>query len=376
MTRPLHVCHVLLSLKPGGLENGVVNVVNGLDPADFRSSVCCLQQAGEFAARMRGTTEIVAMGLQPGNDWRLPLRLARLLRALRVDIVHTRNAEPFFYGIVAARLAGVPVVIHSEHGRTFPEKPLRARVQRFLLSGANAAFCVSERLKQDLVRELGVSPARFEVIHNGVDIERFRSAPGTGDRRLSAADVVIGSVGRLAPVKNYPLLLRAMARLPALPPSRLLLVGDGPEGPSLQALAAELGLADRVHFAGHRDDVAQALREMDVFVLPSTSEGMSNTLLEAMAAGVAAVASDAGGNGEIIVPEVSGLLFPSADVAALAAQLGRLISDPGLRGKLARAAATRVKVEFSIDAMIRRYEQLYRRVWSQRHGESVSSTAH
>jgi len=376
MTRPLHVCHVLLSLKPGGLENGVVNVVNGLDPADFRSSVCCLQQAGEFAARMRSTTEIVAMGLQPGNDWRLPLRLARLLRALRVDIVHTRNAEPFFYGIVAARLAGVPVVIHSEHGRTFPEKPLRARVQRLLLSGANAAFSVSERLKQDLVRELGVSPARFEVIHNGVDIERFRSAPGTGDRRLSAADVVIGSVGRLAPVKNYPLLLRAMARLPALPPSRLLLVGDGPEGPSLQALAAELGLADRVQFAGHRDDVAQALREMDVFVLPSTSEGMSNTLLEAMAAGVAAVASDAGGNGEIIVPEVSGLLFPSADVAALAAQLGRLVSDPGLRGKLARAAATRVKVEFSIDAMIRRYEQLYRRVWSQRHGESVSSTAH
>jgi len=376
MTRPLHVCHVLLSLKPGGLENGVVNVVNGLDPADFRSSVCCLQQAGEFAARMRSTTEIVAMGLQPGNDWRLPLRLARLLRALRVDIVHTRNAEPFFYGIVAARLAGVPVVIHSEHGRTFPEKPLRARVQRFLLSGANAAFSVSERLKQDLVRELGVSPARFEVIHNGVDIERFRSAPGTGDRRLSAGDVVIGSVGRLAPVKNYALLLRAMARLPALPPSRLLLVGDGPEGPSLQALAAELGLADRVQFAGHRDDVAQALREMDVFVLPSTSEGMSNTLLEAMAAGVAAVASDAGGNGEIIVPEVSGLLFPSADVAALAAQLGRLISDPGLRGKLARAAATRVKVEFSIDAMIRRYEQLYRRVWSQRHGESVSSTAH
>src|SRR5882724_5943036 len=209
MPRPLHVCHILLSLQPGGLENGVVNVVNGLDPAAFRSSVCCLQQAGEFAARIRGATEIVA----------------RLLRELRVDIVHTRNAEPFFYGMVAARLAGVPVIIHSEHGRTFPEKPLRARVQRFLLSGANAAFSVSERLKQDLVRELGVSPARFEVIHNGVDIERFRSAPGTGDRRLSAADVVIGSLGRLAPVKNYPLLLRAMARLPALPPSRLLLVG-------------------------------------------------------------------------------------------------------------------------------------------------------
>ena len=364
----------MLSLKPGGLENGVVNVVNGLDPAQFRSSVCCLQQAGEFAARMRAATEIIEMGLQPGNDWWLPLRLARRLRALRVDIVHTRNAEPFFYGIAAARLAGVPVVIHSEHGRTFPEKPLRARMQRLLLSGANAAFSVSERLKQDLVRELGVSPARFEVIHNGVDVERFRSARSTGERRC--ADVVIGSVGRLAPVKNYPLLLRALAQLPTVPPSRLLFVGEGPERPSLEALAAELGLAGRVQFAGHREDVPQALREMDVFVLPSTSEGMSNTLLEAMAAGVATVASDAGGNGEIIVPEVSGLLFRSADVAGLAAQLGRLVGDPGLRARLAAAAATRVRLEFSIDAMLRRYEQLYRRVWSQTHAESVSSTAH
>ena len=376
MTRPLHVCHLLLSLEPGGLENGVVNVVNGLDPAEFRSSVCCLRQVGEFAARIRGATEIVALGLRPGNDWRMPLELARLLRALRVDIVHTRNAEPFFYGMVAARLAGVPVVIHSEHGRTFPEKPLRARVQRWLLSGASAAFCVSERLKEDLVRELGVSPERFEVIHNGVDIERFRSARCSGERRPADVGVVIGSVGRLAAVKNYPLLLEALARLPALPPARLLLVGEGAERPSLQALAAKLGLAGRVQFAGHRDDVPQALREMDVFVLPSTSEGMSNTLLEAMAAGVATVASDAGGNSEIIVSEVSGLLFPSADVAALAAQLGRLIGDPALRGRLARAAAARVKVEFSIEAMIRRYEQLYQRVWSQRHGESVSSTAH
>ena len=376
MTRPLHVCHILLSLKPGGLENGVVNVVNGLDPAAFRSSVCCLQQAGEFAARIRGATEIVTMGLRPGNDWRMPLRLARLLRALRVDIVHTRNAEPFFYGMVAARLAGVPVIIHSEHGRTFPEKPLRARVQRFLLSGANAAFSVSERLKEDLVRELGVNPARFEVIHNGVDIERFRSAPSTGERRPADAGVVIGSVGRLAPVKNYALLLQAMAQLPAVPAVRLLLVGEGPERPSLEALAAGFGLAGRVQFAGHRDDVPRALREMDIFVLPSTSEGMSNTLLEAMAAGVATVASDAGGNSEVIVPEVSGLLFPSADVVALAAQLGRLISDPALRGRLARAAASRVNVEFSIEAMIRRYEQLYHRVWSQRYGESIRSTAH
>jgi sugar transferase (PEP-CTERM/EpsH1 system associated) len=365
---------MLLSLKPGGLENGVVNVVNGLDAGQFRSSVCCLQSAGEFAARINGTAEVVEMGLRPGNDWLMPLRLAKLLRSLRVDILHTRNAEPFFYGMAAAWLAGVPVVIHSEHGRTFPGKPLRARVQRYLLSGVSAAFCVSERLKQDLVRELRVEPATFEVIRNGVDTEKFH-APA-GERGTSAAHVMIGSVGRLAAIKNYALLLRAMARLPSVPPWRLLLIGDGPERPSLQALAAELGLAGRVQFAGHRDDVPQAFRQMDIFVLPSISEGMSNTLLEAMAAGVACLASDVGGNGEIIVPEVSGLLFPSGDVAMLAAQLGRLVTDPQLRARLARAALNRVNVEFSIAAMLRRYEELYHRVWSQRYGESLSSAAH
>jgi sugar transferase (PEP-CTERM/EpsH1 system associated) len=358
------------------LENGVVNVVNGLDPALLRSSVCCLQEGGEFAARIRNRTEVVAMGLKPGNDFRLPLRLARLFRAWRVDIVHTRNAEPFFYGLLAARLARVPVVIHSEHGRTFPEKPLRARIQRWMLSNVNAAFAVSQRLKEDLVRELGVSPGRFEVLYNGVDLDRFGSPSTAADSRPAGRDVVIGSVGRLVPVKNYSLLLQAMARLPAGPASRLVLVGDGPERSLLENLAAALGLRDRVQFAGHREDVPGALQEMDIFVLPSTSEGMSNTLLEAMAGGVTAVASDVGGNSEIIENEVSGLLFPSGDIARAAGQLGRLIGDSALRERLARAAAARVRGEFSIDAMLQRYTKLYTRVWSEANGEPLSSVAY
>jgi sugar transferase (PEP-CTERM/EpsH1 system associated) len=376
MNRPLHVCHVLLSLRPGGLENGVVNVVNGLDPALLRSSVCCLQQGGEFAARIHNGTEVAAMGLKPGNDFRLPWRLARLFRAWRVDIVHTRNAESFFYGLLAARLARVPVVIHSEHGRTFPEKPLRARIQRWMLSNVNAAFAVSQRLKEDLVRELGVSPGRFEVLYNGVDLDRFGSPSTAADSRAARRDVVIGSVGRLVPVKNYSLLLQAMARLPAGPASRLVLVGDGPERPLLENLTAALGLRNRVQFAGHREDVPRLLQEMDIFVLPSTSEGMSNTLLEAMAAGVTAVASDVGGNSEIIENEVSGLLFRSGDIAHAAQQLRRLISEPALRARLAGAAAARVRDEFSIDAMLLRYTKLYTRIWSEANAEPLSSVAY
>ncbi|HEY2036583.1 MAG TPA: glycosyltransferase [Steroidobacteraceae bacterium] len=371
---PVHVCHVVLSLEPGGLENGVINVVNGLNSAEFRSSVCCLQRAGEFAARLRSQVPVSVMGLRPGNDPMMPFRLARLLRSAGVDIVHTRNAEPFFYGLLGARIARVPVVVHSEHGRTFPERRLRAMVQRLFLRGVDGAFAVSEQLRADLVRELGIDGKRMEVLYNGVDTSSFRPLEAPVAEARAAGPVRIGSVGRLVPIKNYALLLHAFAQLP---PSacRLLLVGEGPERAALERLAGELGIRDRVELTGHRDDVAQLLRTLDIFVLPSLSEGMSNTLLEAMATGIAAVASDVGGNREIIESERSGLLFASGDVAAAAAQLRRLIERPELRRALGGAAAARVRGTFSIEAMLQGYEELYRRLWRQKRGQPLREAA-
>lgn len=358
--RPVHVCHVVLSLEPGGLENGVVNVINGLNTTEFRSSVCCVRRGGEFAARIRPNVPVVCMGLQSGIDPLTVLGMARLFRNSRVDIVHTRNVTAFFYGLVAARLAGVPAVVHSEHGRTFPERPRRAMAQRLMLRGTDAAFAVSAQLRADLVRELGVDRERFEVIHNGVDVTAFCAA---GPHVPSPRTMCIGSVGRLVPVKNYSLLLQAFARLPLSLPCRLVLVGDGSERAALSKLATELGILDRVEFAGHRDDVAQLLRAMDIFVLPSLSEGLSNTLLEAMAAGVPVIASDVGGNREIVESEDSGLLFRCGDIEHAAAQLLRLVENATFRRSLGQAGAARVRKEFSIEAMIRRYENLYRRVW-------------
>ncbi len=358
--RPVHICHVVLSLEPGGLENGVVNVVNGLNTAEFRSSICCMRRSGEFAARIRPNVPIVTMGLESGSDPLVVLDMAKLFRKSRVDIVHTRNVAPFFYGLVAARLARIPVVVHSEHGRTFPERPRRAMAQRLMLRGADAAFAVSAQLRADLVRELRVECERFEVIHNGVDVAAF----GVGEPSPQPPGTLrIGSVGRLVPVKNYALLLQAFARLPASLACSLSFVGDGPERAALAQLATELGISARVEFAGHRDDVARLLRDMDIFVLPSLSEGLSNTLLEAMAAGLPVVASDVGGNREIVESERSGLLFRSGDVEHAAAQLLRLAENAALRRSLGQEGAARVRKEFSIEAMIRRYESLYRRVW-------------
>ncbi len=367
MKKKIHVQHVLLSLQPGGLENGVVNVVNRLSAERFQSSICCLKHAGEFAARINPDIAIHEMGWQSGNDPWLPFRLARLFRKTSPDIIHTRNAESFYYGFLGAKLAGIKCIIHSEHGRTFDDRAIRFRVQRWFSAGTQALFAVSNQLRMDLVKHIGIPEARIRVLYNGVDLERF----GTGDRAkarqllgVTETQLVIGSVGRLVPVKNYPLLLKAVAALNRTDVVAVL-VGDGPVRVELEALAKSLGIGAQVRFLGHRDDVTTLLAGMDIFVLPSFSEGMSNTLLEAMASGVASVASNVGGNPELISDGYDGYLFASGDEAALSGHLRKLCSDAGLRQNLGEAARTRIAREFSIQAMIARYENLYLATVSQ-----------
>lgn len=365
----IHVCHVLQSLQPGGLENGVVNVVNGLDESRFVSSICCLREAGVFASRIRRSdVPVHAMGWQPGNDPMLPFRLARLFRHLRADVVHTRNAEAFFYGLLGAKLAGVRAVVHSEHGRVLPDKPHRMTLQRGLLRHVSAAFAVSEQLKRDLDIHLQLPAHRVEVIHNGVDVRPVSEAERQFARDIfgaSPTDVVIGGVGRLVPVKNYDLLLRAASGMTATRNVLVALVGDGPERGALEARAAQLGIGKRVRWLGHRENAARLYAGMDIFVLPSLSEGMSNTLLEAMSASVPVVASDVGGNREIVGSGRDGVLFASENELGLREILDGLAAYPDVRCRLGRNGNERVRREFSVAAMINRYEQLYERVFSR-----------
>lgn len=371
MAGPLHVVHVVLSLEPGGLENGVVNVVNGLDPTRFRSTVCCLRRRGAFAARITapGATVIEA-GVPAGNSLRGLLRLARILRRSQPCLVHTRNAEAFLYGALAARLAGVEVLVHSEHGRTFDDAPRRLLAQRWLSRFAQRIFAVSAQLREDLARYVGIPAARIDVLHNGVDLERFRGGDAAAARArlgVAAGALVVGSVGRLARVKDYDLLLRAVAAL-GDPRVHAVLVGDGPERAALQARADALGLADRVHFTGHRDDVAALLPGFDLFVLPSLSEGQSNTLLEAMAAGLPVVVSDAGGNPEIVRDGQDGRVFPAGDLPGCVQAIATLLADGALRARLAQAGAGRAREQFGLPAMIARYQQYYAQAWAARQG--------
>ncbi|GAB4507881.1 MAG: glycosyltransferase [Sulfuricaulis sp.] len=366
MDKPIHIQHVILSLQPGGLENGVINVVNGLNPERFRSSVCCLQQAGEFMGRLQQThVQVHEMGLKGGNDYVLPLKLARLFRQTKTDIVHTRNPEAFFYGFLGAKLGGIKAVVHSEHGRFFPDKWHRMWVQRLFTRFTDRVFAVSEQLKRDLVMHVGLPASQVEVIYNGVKADRF-PVNKTAIRRalgISDGDIVIGSVGRLAPVKNYGLLLRAVPGLLGHHDITVMLVGDGPERARLEALAESLQIRQRIRFLGHRDDVHDLLAAMDIFVLPSHSEGMSNTLLEAMAAGTPVVASAVGGNTEIVRDQRDGLIFAPNDLEQLHARLALLCDDPVYGKRLGEAGYARVSQAFGIQAMIAGYEQLYDRAF-------------
>jgi len=359
----IHIQHVVLSLQPGGLENGVVNVVNGLDRARFRSSLCCLQQAGEFAKRIHApSTQIHEFGLSGGNDMKLPWRLARLFRQTKPDIVHTRNPEAFFYGFLGAKLAGVPCIVHSEHGRPLPDKPHRMLVQRWMSKFTNGVFAVTEQLKDELVRYVRLPQQQIQVLYNGVDLDRFCKGPRAQTRAMLGVDdstIVIGSVGRLVPVKNYSLLMRAAAPLLRSGKGRLVLVGDGPERERLGSEADALGIMQHVQLLGHRNDVHELLAAMDLFVLPSINEGMSNTLLEAMACGLPVVASAVGGNVEIVRDQGDGLLFASNDLDVLRTHLDHLTMNADVRREFGRRARARVEDAFSLDAMVRRYEQFY-----------------
>ena len=366
--RPWHVAYVLHSLGRGGTENGVVNLVNRMDRERFRFTLVLLTPDRALLERVdRPLVETVTVGRRAGRDPFLALRLARLLRRLAPDLVHTRGFSALD-GVLAARLAGVPWVVHSEHGRDLEEahgmRARRALARRVLYRLADAVVTVSEELGDWIAAQARVPRSRLLEIPNGVDVRRFRALPERGAARarlgLPAQGRVVGTVGRQDPVKDHGALLRAFARLHAAHPDVwLAMVGDGPRHAALRSAARDLLVDDRVAFAGHRDDVAEVLPAFDVFALPSVTEGMSNALLEAMAAGLPCVATAVGGNPELVEHRRSGLLVPAGDVPALAAALGQVLGRPHLARKLALAGRRRVEERFTLAAMVARYEGLY-----------------
>jgi sugar transferase (PEP-CTERM/EpsH1 system associated) len=374
--RPL-LLHVLFRFATGGLENGVVNLINHLP--QYRHAVLALDHCDPaFCQRVqRADVEFISLHKPPGQTLRMAPAFLREMRRLRPALVHSRNLAALEMQL-PAWWAGGAARVHSEHGwdiddpqglsrrHQWMRRTYRPFVQRYI--------ALSAELERYLVDRVGVPAQRVTRICNGVDSERFHPAAQRqsllGSPFNDPALFVVGSVGRMNTVKAQPDLARAfvlaLQQRPTLREQlRLVLVGEGPLRAECLAVLQQAGVADLAWLPGERRDVPELMRHLSAFALPSHAEGISNTILEAMACGLPVLATEVGGNGELVLPGTTGALVPAARPAALAQVLGDWAADPQQLPPLAQAARQRVERQFSLQAMVSAYDGVYRSVLAQ-----------
>ena len=364
---PVRVMHLVYTLRSGGMEHGVVKIVNGLDPRLVASSICSTTPAdSQMRALVRSSVPVFELKRRAGNDPLLVWRLFTLLRRERPDVLHTHAWGTLLEGLVAARLARVPLVVHGEHG-TLQLRARQVRAQRWGWNHVDRVLSVSSRLAERMSKDVGIPCDRVHVIRNGVNLGRFgrvrRPVSRSGLRFGFVHDrcVVLGAVGRLVDVKDHARFIEAVHVLRSRGHDVAgVIAGDGPLRANLEDQVAKLGLEGSVRLLGHRTDIEAVFADLDVFVQPSKSEGMSNTVLEAMAAGLPVVATDVGGADEMVVDGQTGILVRACDTGALVAGLEQLLSGgPGRRDDMGRAARGRAQGEFSLQRMLHGYESFY-----------------
>jgi glycosyltransferase involved in cell wall biosynthesis len=347
------VAHVSLGLEMGGMEKLLVEFARHADRQRFQLHFFCLEGRGTLADEIEALGwPIDALEKPPGLRPGLILTLARRFRRLGVHVVHTHNEPACLYGVPAARLARVPLVLNTRHGQGSPPDTRRARAFQWAARLAGRVVCVSKDAAALSVRS-GLSENRVATVWNGIDTEKF---PFRGPCPRGPAVVV----ARLAEIKNIDALIRAVPLVVAsVPHFTLRIVGDGPSRAALEALTAELGLQLHVAFTGEANNVPQQLGEASMFVLPSLSEGVSLSLLEAMATGLPVVATRVGGNVEVVVDGETGLLVPVKEPEKLAQAIIRLALAPELARRMGTAGRRRVETTFDVRWMVRAYEGLY-----------------
>jgi sugar transferase (PEP-CTERM/EpsH1 system associated) len=360
--------HVLNRWATGGTETVVSRITQRLGDG-FEHVICSVHRPASEAPPCPPSVKLLSLERETGSRNLLLVELVKIMRREKPDVVHSRNWGTI-EAILAGKLAGIPAVIHSEHGRnidTMNSLPWRQRYFRSLCYAfADELFAVTDELKEFYLTQLGRAATRMHVLENGIDVDFYR--PDSASRhairerlRLSENTVLVGSVGRFDPIKNLDSMLIAADRLLATGADiQVVLIGDGPERTKIEAIIqSSARLAGNTVLPGHVSNVNEWLTAFDIFVLPSLSEGSSNTLLEAMASQVACIASSVGGNTNVLQNGVSGRLFPPRDVAGLTSILSELVANSDYRRDLARGARIRVEQRYSLQRMLNDYRHLY-----------------
>jgi glycosyltransferase involved in cell wall biosynthesis len=374
--RRIRVLHAIQNLNYGGMERLLADIVRHADAERFESHVLALQYLGRFA---EGLEDVATLHLAPPMPrWSMlwPGALIDLVKRIAPDVVHMHSGV-WFKVSMAAKRAGVPRIIYTEHGRRRPDPLLYRIVDNIASRRTHVVVCVSDALAKHMSESVVADPTRIRVVINGVDTERFHPRPDTGVVRREvgiAPDIpIIGSIGRLEHIKGYDVMVEAMSILrkradageldARSAKARLVLVGEGGERPKLEAMAAAAGLtsADRpwVHFLGWRDDVHDLHSMFELFTMSSRSEGTSVSLLESMSAALCPVVTDVGGNANVLGESLRHRLVPALDAPALATAWIEALGNPARRQADANAARARVQQQFSLDTMVKAYEELY-----------------
>ncbi|HEX4086568.1 MAG TPA: glycosyltransferase [Chthoniobacteraceae bacterium] len=360
--RPLRVLHVVFSLDAGGMENGIVNVSAALSRREFEPRVCCLGRGGAFVSRFPVPSDVTVLGKKEGFSPRTIGLLARHIRETRPDVIHTHNLGPLLYTVLARPHAPI---VHGEHAELTPgELAIHRRLmRRVLYTRVRGVHTVSHSLRESLVRQ-GFPASKIEVIVNGVDTTRFRPGPKADARRetgLPPDAAIIGLMGRFGAYKRHADLIAAFERLaPGNPSLALLFVGGG--GPLEEATRARVAaspFSSRIHLAGLQANPRPWYQAMDLLIIPSVNEGLSNALLEAMACGIPALGHFACGNGDVIKDSANGFLRDISTVDRLVDKIGTILAAPENLRRLGREARRTAEGQFAFAGMVEGYRRLY-----------------
>lgn len=370
--KPL-IAHVLFRLGTGGLENGVVNLINTMPDKKYRHAVICMTDYTDFRDRIKKNgVQVYCLNKKPGKDFAVYFRLWKLLREIKPDILHTRNLSAL-EAQLSGILAGIKHRVHGEHGRDIDDvdgtNPRYVFLRRLFRPLIQRYIPMSKDLETWLINPIKVPEKKITQIYNGVDISRFK-VRGDKPADLLPPDfrspelMLIGTVGRLDPVKDQITLVQAFIHLVKTYPAainkvRLVLVGDGVLQPKLRELGLEAGIDDLIWFAGERNDVADIMQTLDLFVLPSINEGISNTILEAMATELPVIATDVGGNPELVINNQTGYLVPKQNPTAMAEAFKHYLDNPELLTCHGQAGRERCESTFSLNRMIHDYMTVY-----------------
>jgi L-malate glycosyltransferase len=366
LQKHLRVMHVILTLGVGGAEQLVYRMATRRSNENH-TVVCCLLFVGELGEKLQKEGgKVYCRNHKGGIDFRIISWLKRIIVEEEIKVVHAHTYTPLFYSVPAAKLAGGVKVVYTEHGRLYPEQSdwKRSLINPLLAFGTSHIVAISESTAKAMSKYDKLPLKRIKVVHNGIGLPDIKKQVDVYAKRLSLglseSCPVIGTAARIEDIKNIPMMLRAFRSVSnEIPEACLLIAGTGSKVRELKEYTEDLGVSQKVKFIGLRDDLWEVYQIMDIFLLTSFTEGISVTLLEAMASGVPAVVTNVGGNSEIVVDGVTGTLVPLNDDEAMAKGIIELLRDGHKRSNYAVNSRKRVMSCFAFDEMMRSYETLY-----------------